>query len=210
MNVIMNKMFTFKAKLIGGIIAIVLILFCAVLILNRHLFEKTDSKVKLNSATVILEIKKLGNLETASYTIEKIVEAGQDGNPFQDLLFGDRILLIAHGKVIAGVDMSQITEDQVVVDNETVTITLPPPTILSSSLDNSKTRVYDRTKGYLNTGDKDLESEARLAAEQSITQGACEAGILQEARENAFEQVEQLFKFAGFTTVNVNMPEGSC
>lgn len=210
MNVIMNKMFTFKAKLIGGIIAIVLILFCAVLILNRHLFEKTDSKVKLNSATVILEIQKLGNLETASYTIEKIVEAGQDGNPFQDLLFGDRILLIAHGKVIAGVDMSQITEDQVVVDNETVTITLPPPTILSSSLDNSKTRVYDRTKGYLNTGDKDLESEARLAAEQSITQGACEAGILQEARENAFEQVEQLFKFAGFTTVNVNMPEGSC
>ncbi len=203
-------MFTFKAKLIGGIIAIALILFCAVLILNRHLFEKPDNKVNLTSATVILEIKKLGNLETASYTIEKIVEAGQDGNPFQDLLFGDRILLIAHGKVIAGVDMSQITEDQVIVDNETITITLPPPIILSSSLDNSKTRVYDRTKGYLNTGDKNLESEARLAAEQSITQGACEAGILQEARENAFEQVEQLFKFAGFTTVNINMPEGSC
>lgn len=203
-------MFTFKAKLIGGIVAIVLILFCAVLILNRQLFEKPSNKVNLSGANVILEIQKLGNLETASYTIEKIVEAGQAGNPFQDLLFGDRILLIAHGKVIAGVDMSQITEDQVVVDNETVTITLPPPTILSSSLDNSKTRVYDRTKGYLNTGDKDLESEARLAAEQSITQGACEAGILQEARENAFEQVEQLFKFAGFTTVNVNMPEGSC
>ncbi len=203
-------MFTFKAKLIGGIVAIVLILFCAVLILNRHLFEKPANKVNLSGANVILEIQKLGNLETASYTIEKIVEAGQDGNPFQDLLFGDRILLIAHGKVIAGVNMSQITQDQVVVDGETLSITLPPPTILMSSLDNSKTRVYDRTKGYLNTGDKDLEAQARLAAEQSITQGACEAGILQEARTNAIEQVQQLFKFAGFTTVTVTMPEGSC
>jgi hypothetical protein len=203
-------MFTFKAKLIGGIVAIVLILFCAVLILNRQLFEKPSNKVNLSGANVILEIQKLGNLETASYTIEKIVEAGQAGNPFQDLLFGDRILLIAHGKVIAGVNMSQITQDQVVVDGETLSITLPPPTILMSSLDNSKTRVYDRTKGYLNTGDKDLESEARLAAEQSITQGACDAGILLEARENAIEQVQQLFKFAGFTTVTVIIPDGTC
>lgn len=203
-------MFTFKAKLIGGIIALLLIALCVFLVLNRHLFDRSENNINLNGANVIVKIQQLGNLETTSYTIEKVVEAGKDGNQFQDLLFGDRILLIAHGNVTAGVNLYQITQDQVLVDGETLTINLPPPQILSSSLDNSKTRVYDRTKGYLTTGDKDLESDARLAAEQSILQGACEAGILVEARENAVEQISQLFIFAGFKTVNVNIPEGSC
>lgn len=202
-------MFTFKAKLIGGIVAIVIILICVGLILNRQLFEKPNN-INLSGASVVLEIQELGNLETASYSIEKIVDAGQDGNIFQDLLFGDRILLIAHGKVIAGVNVSQITQDQVVVNEDQLTITLPPPQILLSTLDNSKTRVYDRTRGYLTPGNTNLESEARIAAEQSITQAACEAGILLEARENAVEQITKLFELSGFTSVTVNMPEGTC
>ncbi|HRN69889.1 MAG TPA: DUF4230 domain-containing protein [Candidatus Woesebacteria bacterium] len=202
-------MFTFRAKLIGGIVAIIIILICIGLILNRHLFERPN-KINVNGANVVLEMQKLGNLETASYSIEKIVEAGQNGNVFQDLLFGDRILLIAHGKVIAGVNVSYITENNITITEDSLTITLPPPQILMSTLDNSKTRVYDRTKGYLTPGNTNLESEARLAAEQSILQGACEAGILQEARENAVEQITKLFELSGFTTVTVHIPEGTC
>lgn len=203
-------MFTLKAKLIGSIVALMLIAICVILILNRHIFEKTDSRVNLSQPAVVLQIQQLGKLETASYTLEKVVEAGKKGNPFQNLLFGDRILLIAHGKVIAGVDLQQITQDQVLVDGESLTITLPAPEILSSTLDNSQTKVYDRTKGYLTMGDQNLESEARLAAETSITQAACEGGILKEARESAIKEVQHVFQFAGFTTVNVNMPEGRC
>lgn len=202
-------MFTFKAKLIGGIVALLIIFVCVGLILNRQLFEKPNN-INLSGANVILEIQELGNLETASYTIEKIVEAGEQRNAFQNLLFGDRILLIAHGNVVAGVKLSQVTQENVQVEGENLVITLPPPEILSSYLDNSKTRVYDRTRGYLTVGDKDLESEARLSAETSILQAACEAGILEEARENAIEQITKLFELSGFTTVTVNIPEGSC
>ncbi len=161
-------------------------------------------------ASVVKEIQGLNRLETASYTVEKIVEAGQEGNVFQDLLYGDRLLLIAHGKVTAGIDLSQITEEDISVNGDKLIVHTPAPMIFSSSLDNSQTSVYDRSQGILSSGNKDLESEARRAAERSIWQAACDAGILDEARRNAQERLAQLFQFAGFIEVVITVPEGSC
>jgi hypothetical protein len=199
-----------KLKLLlvlGALLFIVLVIF---LFISNNPFERPDTKVDLSRPSVIKEIRSLGNLETASYSIENIVEAGQEGNVFQDVLYGDRILLIAHGKVTAGVDLTNISDDDVSVSGSKLEINVPAPVILSSSLDNSKTKVYDRSQGILNRGDKDLETEARTSAESSITTAACEAGILKEARENTIERIKQLFSFAGFTEVEVNIPEGRC
>lgn len=203
-------MFTLKAKLIGLIVFVLGIFFIAYLIQNKLKLDKPEPTVNTSRDSVIKEIQELGNLETASYSIEKIVEAGENRSAFQNLLFGDRILLIANGKIVAGVNMSAITQNDVTISGTELSINLPPPVILLSSLDNSKTKVYDRTKGILNQGDKDLESQARDEALKSITTAACQGGILVEAKENAVERVTQLFKFAGFTNVTINVPDGSC
>lgn len=192
-----------------GIAALIGLSLLATLISNNP-FSRPQTKVDLSRASVVKEIQSLGNLETASFTIEKIVEAGQQGNVFQDILYGDRILLIANGKVIAGVNLNQINKDNVSVNGDRLSVTLPAPVILNSSLDNSKTTVYDRTQGFLNRGSKNLETEARTSAEASIRQGACDAGILIEARDNAIVRIKQLFQFVGFTTVDVIIPQGSC
>lgn len=195
------------------VILILIIIFTALLVIlirNPFAQPEKDTVIDLSRPSVIKEIQSLGNLETASYSIEKIVEAGQQGNAFEDLLYGDRILLIAHGKVTAGVNLTAVTEDNISISGNTLLVTIPPPIILSSTLDNSQTRVYDRKQGFLSRGNKDLESEARLAAETSIRQGACDAGILEEARENAIKQIEKLFTFAGFSQVSVDIPAGSC
>lgn len=199
-----------KTKLLFGSVLIIVILVVVIFTLFKNPLGRPGTQIDLSRDSVIKEVQELGSLETASYSIEKIVEAGKDGNAFQDLLYGDRILLIAHGKVIAGVDLYQINENDVQVVGDKLMIALPSPRILSSSLDNSKTRVYDRTQGYLKRGNKDLESEARLAAEQSITQAACEEGILDEARTNAIERIQQLFTFAGYSKVEVTIPAGNC
>lgn len=175
-----------------------------------NLFNKSSTKIDLSRDSVIKEIQSLGRLETASYSIEKIVEAGTDGNVIQNFLYGDKLLLIANGKVTAGVDLLNLQKDAIQVDGRNLTINLPAPIILSSSLDNSKTKVYDRTQGYLSRGNKDLESEARKSAEASIRQAACGSGILEDARKNAIERMKVLFNFAGFTTVDVIIPSGSC
>lgn len=156
------------------------------------------------------EIQSLQRLETASYTIEKIIEAGYSGNAFQNILYGDRLLLVAHGRVVAGVELADLREQDVQVDGETLVIQLPATEIFFTSLDNNQTKVYDRQQGFLARADKDLESEARLAAEGSIRQAACDDGILQEAATNAQRQIGEMYRLAGFDQVAVRVSAGTC
>jgi hypothetical protein len=191
-----------KSAVFGIIIFIIFILVL--------LFGWTTRTSTPNSSAVVLEIQKLNRLETASFTIEKIIDAGTKGNVFSDILFGDRILLIAHGEVIAGFDFSKLDKNNIKISGTTLDITLPPPQILSSKLNNDQTRVYDRESGILTKGNKDLESEARKTAEVTIIEAACKANILDTASENGRKQLATLFKALGFQTIKITIPQGKC
>lgn len=205
----MNVIQAIPTKLLGVLLLLVAIVMT--LFLVNDFLRKPTSYINTSRESVVQQVQSLGRLESASYTIEKIVEAGDDrGNTVQNFLFGDKLLLIANGKVIAGVDLSGLKQTDVVVSGTQISIQAPAPTIFQTSLDSTKTQVYDRSRGILNRDGKDLESEARAAAEQSIARAACDAGILEEARKNAISRLTQLFKFAGFTTVTVTIPPGSC
>lgn len=201
----------FLNKYLAGITGILFLLLLVILgwVLIR---QSLNSKYvfRTSSETVIKEMRALNRLETASFTIEKVIDAGTSGNQFQQLLFGDRILLIAHGQVVAGFDLSKLSENSVTLNGTTLHVTLPPPQILSVSLDSDETRVYDRRQGLLSKGDKDLESEARAHAETIIKQTACQGNILTEASKNARTQLTALFKTFGFMTVILEIPQGKC
>ena len=68
---------------------------------------------KKDTTAVVLEMRALNRWETASYTIEKVIDTGNSGNVFQQFLFGNRILLIAHGEVIGGFDLSTLSANNV-------------------------------------------------------------------------------------------------
>ncbi len=89
-------------------------------------------------------------------------------------------------------------------------MTLPKPQILVTTLDNTQTKVYDRSRGLLNPGDKDLESKARSAAENSIREAACQGGILKQASENGKKQLTLFLTALSFDEVIIDIPEGSC
>jgi hypothetical protein len=163
-----------------------------------------------SSSQVITKMQSLQRLETAQFTLETIIDGGTSGNQIQQLLFGDRILLIAHGEVIGGVDLSELTEKDVELMGTTLKITLPPTRVLVTTLDSEKTRVYDRKQGLLTKGNVNLETEARKSAESELLAAACEGGILTQAATNAQKELEQFFSLAGFTKVTVVAPVGSC
>ncbi len=174
--------------------------------------SKSQNKytVNLSSQTVIKQMESLNRIETSQFTIEKVIDVGTSGNRFSQFFVGDRILLIAHGQVIAGFDLSKVKSDNIQVDGSTLRLTLPAPEILVTRLDSEQTRVYDRDQGLLTKGDRDLESEARQEAEAVIRDAACKGGILQDASKNARNQMTTQFKSLGFTTVVIDIPEGSC
>lgn len=176
----------------------------------RNVLRDRPYTFTTSQQTVIKELRELQRLETASFTIEKVIDAGTSGNTFSQFLFGDRLLLIAQGEVIAGFDLSELSSDAVKVSEKSISITLPEPKILLTDLDNTATRVYDRRQGLLTNGDKNLESKAREEAENIITQAACEGGILVSASQNAKTQLTALFKTFGFENISISIPQGSC
>ncbi len=150
--------------------------------------------------TIIRQVRDLSRLETASYTIEKVItaESGQETFP---LLFGDRLILVARGQVIAGVDLAQMEEgDILVTDDGTAIVKLPPSEVLVVTLDNQKSYVIDRDTGLIGLNPA-LETEARRAAEEEILNAALEDGVLETAQRNAEMYVRQLILALGFREV---------
>ncbi len=153
-----------------------------------------------SSATIIRSVQSLARLETASYSIEKVIVAEENQDAFASL-FGDRLLLVAHGDVIAGIDLSKMaTEDVRTVDGR-VYITIPASELFIVALDNDKTYVYDREIGFLTQGDYNLETAARQAAEDEIEKAALEDGILRLAQQNGEQYLQTLMLGLGFEEV---------
>jgi hypothetical protein len=154
-----------------------------------------------DSVTVVRQIRSLARLETAQYTLEKVIRA-EVGQGALGPLFGDRLLFVAHGDVIAGVDLSQLQPGDVIVSPEgRVTIILPAAEVFVVALNNDKSYVYDRQTGLLTQGDINLETLARQAAEDEIRAGAVEDGILNLAQSNAGNFVEKFLWSLGFREV---------
>ncbi len=150
--------------------------------------------------TIIHAVRSLSRLETASYTIEKIITAETSQGPFA-FLFGDRLILVAHGQVIAGVDLGQMGEDDIIIaDEDTVIVTLPQAEMFVVALDNQKSYIFDRDTGLIGVNPA-LETEARRAAEEEILNAALEDGILEMAQRSAKTYVRHLILTLGFREV---------
>jgi hypothetical protein len=202
-----------KLNTIVWIIVILLLMGVGGYFLWQTQQETSPFYVNLDQAAVVKEMRELERLETATFTLEKIIEAGKTtttGTSLEEFFVGDKLLLIAHGQVIAGFDMQNMGENDIQIEGQSITMNLPAPEILVSRLDNEKTQVYDRDQGIFTKGDKDLESEARRNAEIAIRQAACESGILEQARQNGVKQIRSLLQALNFTNVTVNAPEGRC
>ena len=155
------------------------------------------------SPVVVEGVRELDQLATARVTESILVtrESGSE-NALDRLFSGEKVLLVATGEVEAGVDLSEIGEDDVRVEGETVTIRLPEPEVISASLDEEKTRVYDRDYGPLNLRpDDDLVEEARAEAEERIEDAARENGVLKTAETNAEGSIGAFVRVLGFEEV---------
>jgi hypothetical protein len=109
----------------------------------------------------------------------------------------NRVLMIAHGVVKAGVNLEKLQPEDIEVAGRVVKIRLPNPQITDCYLDERQTRVVERSTGLLRTFDKDLEQTTRLIAVDDIRRAARYAGILKDAEERARAQVEKLFQQMG-------------
>lgn len=150
--------------------------------------------------SVIEKVRSLSQLTTVHYQMDKVV-SGKSAGPLPDFFTSDKILLVAHGEVAAGIDLSKLKPEDVVTNEGSVRLRLPKAEILYSKLDNDKTYVYDRDTGLFNKPDPNLETQLRQAAEAEIRNAAIEDGIMIKAQENAEQTLRTLITGLGYDEV---------
>jgi hypothetical protein len=148
-------------------------------------------------ATYITQVQALARLETIQYSVEKVITA-EIGQGTFGFLFGDKLLFVAHGTVIAGIDMGKMQPSDLQLQNGQLHVHLPASEIFVATLDNDKSYVYDRQTGALTHGDQGLETTARQAAETEISKAALEDGILEQADKNAVAFLTKFFAALGY------------
>ena len=159
------------------------------------------TRTDMSQPTVVDRIQKLQRLETVVYTMDKIVTGEKGSAILPDFLAGDRLLLMVHGEVIAGIDFQMLKTSDVSVNGKKVRVKIPQSQLLVTRLDSSKTRVYSRQTGLLVPTDPNLESQVREDAERELRSAALADGILQKAQENARATMMSLIRSMGFEEI---------
>jgi len=161
------------------------------------------TNIDVSSPSVVEKIRQLSRLESVVYSLDKIVEGDRKNAYIPDFLVGDKLILVAHGEVIAGVDLQQLKAADVSVNGDSVHVKLPAAQVFTTRIDNGQTKVFSRSTGLLVNPDVNLESQVRQAAEQQMTQAALDDGILTKASTNARTAVTALLNGLGFHKVDV-------
>lgn len=162
---------------------------------------------------VVTALQKLARLEGASLHMERVIDLKEKQSRFFGLVEAeDAILLIAAGDVTAGVDLSGMVHEDIVIDesNKSVRVRLPRATVFSARVDNERTYVHTRVTDSLAERQANLETEARREAERGFRKAAEEADLMKTAEDSVARTVRALIISLGFSSVEVTFgdPDG--
>jgi hypothetical protein len=195
-----------KRKLAWALLALVLAASIGAASLFFWLRNSGSSIELLTDLPVLVrEIQELSELVSVKYTVQKVVGLEEQKNPFGS----EKLLLVVQAEVLAGIELSELTTEDVQVTSERrVTVSLPPPKILHVLLDEEQTKVWDRQITWWTPWvpyNPDLERQARLVALDSVKETAADMGILEDAEQNAEKIIGNLLKALGAHSVNFEL-----
>jgi len=157
------------------------------------------------SPVVVQGIQRLDQLSTVRFNESVVITKESGGEGIRQILTGEKLILVAEGDVEAGLDLSNLNREDVRLNekNKSVTIDLPQPQILSASLDEKHTRVYDRDVGLVPriSPSESLAEEARDKAQDKLLEAARKDDILIYAERNAEDSIRSFVTTLGFEEV---------
>ncbi|MEZ5373257.1 MAG: DUF4230 domain-containing protein [Microthrixaceae bacterium] len=197
----------------GGFMAVLVALACAVVLMLSGIipvFGRSNT-VDRTQTPVLQRIAKLNQFKAATGTFQVVVDIENDVEGLPSIIAGERTLLVAAGDVEAEVDFSGLKEDAIAIDeaNNSVVVTVPPPTLTTARIDNSKTRVYSRERGLLNrledfVSDQPVDDQAIYVQAEDEMEAAAAASDLQGvARENTEDMLVAMLGSLGYDDVTV-------
>lgn len=204
----MKRMTSLLAALLIGVIAGAFLFFGAV---NLNIVQ---SQPEVTGKVVLQELESASSLITTRYNYSKVgkYENSLEINGWSIPLTDKFFILTYDGQALLGCDLDTAQVD-VNKSAKTITVTLDPVKILSSSIDEKSIEVYDESKNLFNpisvNDYKEFASRQKEAVEEEIRSKP----VFEEAKENTVKAITEIL---GLTdgirdvyTVQVEFREGA-
>lgn len=141
-------------------------------------FFKSD-ELRTTHNVVIKEIVSLGKMELVKYSFRDVVEQ----EIIRDFLPDPKAILIVQGEAVGCIDLSKITEKDLMTIGDTLILNLPNPEVCYHKIDHSKSKIYKTDYAFMN--EAVLLDEAYRKAEEQILKSALDSDILEQTKKNA-------------------------
>ena len=154
-------------------------------------------------AAALVSLGQIGTV-TIKKERDKTAEAESMLAGLRNRMLGEELVMDVGVRIVAGVNLKHLGEDDVRIDANGVSITLPPTKVLMVYVDESLTRVVERKKGWLSSHDITLMDAARREAMDAMVTAAIDKGLFQRAGQQAAATVAALARGLGIENVSVS------
>lgn len=172
-----------------------------------------DNKIKImDTATVVTEIRKISELTTYTYVDELIIQRSKTevkdaklallGLRKKDVVpdsIRSEIVIITSGITRAGYDLGKISEGDLKISGDTVSVKLPAAEIFDIIVNPSNNKIFEEEGKWSHEEITEMQVNCR----NQMLQNAIDRGILVKADELGQKKVENLFKVLGFKEVTI-------
>ena len=167
--------------------------------------DKSDEPtLKEKMGMKMVELEQTTELGSVEYVVKKVIKATDEAKWYQ---YGDRKILFGCTAYLkAGVDLSNFTSENVVIDEEqkSIVVTLPHAKLLSINMPPAETKlVYEQIPTFRD-GFTAAESNGLLKqGEEAILNQVEDLGILAEAERNAKDFFRAMLAQMGFQSITI-------
>jgi hypothetical protein len=161
------------------------------------------SKKESSKMEQVLGLQKMSDLATAEYVVTKIIKASDNKTWYK---VGDRkILMSCKASLVAGIDLSKLTENDITIDGENINITLPHARLLYINIkpEDIKT-VYQEISLFRTNFSTQEKDQLAAQAEMQIKRSVDSLGIFVTAETNAALFINNFLQKEGFKNININ------
>lgn len=166
----------------------------------------TDCTAKKEKSKMqeVLGLQKMSELATAEYVVTKIIKANDNKTWYKP---GDRkILMSCKASLVAGVDLSKISEKDVSIEGDNITLTIPHAKLIYIDIKPEDVKTVYEDVSMFRTNFSSQEKDALASqAEKQIKESADSLGIFVTAETNATIFINNFLKKEGFQNINISI-----
>jgi hypothetical protein len=200
-------------KITPAAVLLAVLLLVGAILFHRGIRQEKRSLAIDDTPVIITKIRSLGELTTACYYDEMVLSRTKQ-NAFSSSALGslareglgkdvdDHLVLIAKGTVRAGVDLMEMTEQDIRFVGDTAYIRLPAPKYLDVIVNPSGFEVFAETGKWSHEEVTGLQDTAR----QRLLMGADHYGLKSKAYAGAMDAVTDLLTASGYTYIRFDHP----